>query len=49
MVALEQAFDYLQAPIQRVANPGVPVPHSTALHKLALPDKNDLAAAVREG
>jgi pyruvate dehydrogenase E1 component beta subunit len=42
-----EAFEYLQAPIVRVANPGVPVPHSKALHKLALPDENDLTSAIR--
>jgi len=42
-----EAFDYLQAPAARVANPGVPVPHSAALHKLALPDADDLADAIR--
>jgi len=42
-----EAFGYLQAPIVRVANPGVPVPHSKALHKLALPTKADIVAAIR--
>ena len=42
-----EAFEYLQAPIVRVANPGVPVPHSSALHKFALPHKDDLVSAIR--
>ena len=42
-----EAFEYLQAPIVRVANPGVPVPHSAALHKLALPAPDDLIGAIR--
>ena len=42
-----EAFEYLQAPIVRVANPGVPVPHSQALHKFALPGKSDLINAIR--
>ena len=42
-----EAFEYLQAPIVRVANPGVPVPHSAALHQLALPNAADLTAAIR--
>jgi pyruvate/2-oxoglutarate/acetoin dehydrogenase E1 component len=46
-VVESEAFGYLQAPIVRVANPGVPVPHSKALHKLALPDKEAVVAAVR--
>ena len=41
------AFDHLQAPIVRVANPGVPVPHSRALHALALPSADDVVDAVR--
>jgi pyruvate/2-oxoglutarate/acetoin dehydrogenase E1 component len=41
------AFGYLQAPIVRVANPGVPVPHSAALHRFAFPHKDDVIAAVR--
>lgn len=42
-----EAFGYLMAPIERVANPGVPVPHSEALHRLALPGEEDVIAAVR--
>ena len=38
-VVESDVFGYLQAPILRVANPGVPVPHSVALHKFALPTK----------
>lgn len=46
-IADSEAFGYLQAPIVRVANPGVPVPHSKALHKYALPDTEDIIAAVQ--
>jgi pyruvate dehydrogenase E1 component beta subunit len=46
-VAESEAFGYLQAPIARVANPGVPVPHGSALHQYALPGKEDIMAAVR--
>jgi pyruvate dehydrogenase E1 component beta subunit len=41
-----RAFDSLLGPIVRVANPGVPVPHSAALHKHALPTMEDVIAAV---
>ena len=41
------AFEYLRAPIVRVANPNVPVPHSAALHESALPTVDDVLAAVR--
>jgi len=46
-VVESDAFGYLQAPIVRVANPGVPVPHSPALHRFAFPHKDDVIAAVR--
>ena len=46
-VVESEAFGYLQAPIVRVANPGVPVPHSAALHRFAFPHKDDVIAAVR--
>ena len=42
-----EAFEYLQAPIVRVANPGVPVPHSPALHEFALPNEDGVADAIR--
>ena len=41
------AFAYLQAPIVRVANPGVPLPFGSALQKLALPGTEDIVTAVR--
>ena len=47
MVIDSDAFAYLQAPIVRVANPGVPVPHSDTLAERALPGKDDVLAAVR--
>ena len=47
VVADSDAFDHLLAPIARVANPGVPVAHGSALHALALPGPDDIVAAVR--
>ena len=46
-VVESDAFAYLQAPVVRVANPGVPVPFSAVLQQHALPDKEDIIAAVR--
>ena len=46
-VADSEAFRHLKAPIVRVANIGVPVPHSEHLHKYVLPDKNGVIEAVR--
>lgn len=43
----EQAFDYLDAPILRVANPNVPIPFAKNLEAAAIPDAARIAAAVR--
>ncbi len=47
-VTESEAFGYLMAPIRRVANPGVPVPKSGALHPPALPGEADVIGAVRD-
>lgn len=41
------AFDYLDAPMERVTGADVPMPYSTPLEKLALPQHEDITAAVR--
>lgn len=46
-IADSEAFGYLQAPIVRVANPNVPVPHGKALARHALPGKDDIIVAVQ--
>lgn len=43
----EQAFDELDAPILRVANPNVPIPFARNLEAAAIPDAPRIAAAVR--
>jgi pyruvate dehydrogenase E1 component beta subunit len=43
---MEQAFDYLDAPVQRVAAADVPMPYAANLEKLALPGPEDIVAAV---
>lgn len=43
----EFAFDYLDAPIERVAGADVPMPYAANLERLALPGKDDIIAAVR--
>ncbi len=45
---VEYAFDYLDAPIKRVAGADVPIPCSPILEKAALPDENNIIAAVKE-
>lgn len=44
---MEEAFDYLNAPIMRVTGLDVPVP-SGPLHLSVVPDKNKLVSAIRQ-
>ncbi|MDD2696491.1 MAG: alpha-ketoacid dehydrogenase subunit beta [Anaerolineales bacterium] len=44
----EQAFDYVDAPIRRVAQKEVPLPYNRALEQSALPQVEDVIAAVKE-
>jgi pyruvate dehydrogenase E1 component beta subunit len=44
----EQAFDYVDAPVLRVAQKEVPLPYSRELEQYALPQPDDVVAAVRE-
>lgn len=44
----EEAFDYLKAPIKRVANPDVPIPFSPPLENFVLPDEKSIEKAARE-
>jgi pyruvate dehydrogenase E1 component beta subunit len=44
----EQAFDYVDAPVKRVAQKEVPLPYNRALEQSALPQVADVVAAVKE-
>ncbi len=44
----EEAFDYVDAPIQRVAQKEVPLPYNAALEQAALPQVADVIKAVEE-
>lgn len=44
----ELAFDYVDAPIKRVAQKEVPLPYNRDLEQLALPQVEDIIKAVRE-
>jgi pyruvate dehydrogenase E1 component beta subunit len=46
-VAMEQAFDYLDAPPVRVAGVDVPMPYAANLEKLALPKAPDVVEACK--
>ncbi|AUI50217.1 alpha-ketoacid dehydrogenase subunit beta [Arthrobacter crystallopoietes] len=45
---MEGAFDYLDAPVRRVAAAEVPLPYAKALELAALPDASDLVRVIRE-
>ena len=47
-MVMEECFDYLDAPIKRVTQKDVPLPYAANLEKLALPQIEDIIAAVRE-
>jgi len=44
----EEAFDYVDAPIQRVAQKEVPLPYNRTLEQSALPQVEDIVRAVKE-
>jgi pyruvate dehydrogenase E1 component beta subunit len=44
----EQAFDYVDAPIRRVAQKEVPLPYNRTLEQFALPQVEDVIQAVKE-
>ncbi len=46
-MVVEQAFDYLDAPVTRVSGKDVPMPYAANLERLALPRAEDVAAAAR--
>jgi pyruvate dehydrogenase E1 component beta subunit len=44
----EEAFDYIDAPVKRVAQKEVPLPYNRNLEQAALPQAEDVIAAVKE-
>ncbi len=44
----ETAFDYVDAPVKRVAQKEVPLPYNRTLEQMALPQVEDIVKAVRE-
>jgi pyruvate/2-oxoglutarate/acetoin dehydrogenase E1 component len=48
MVVMEQAFDYLQAPITRVTGRNSPVPFADSIEHGQWPDTDDVVNAIRE-
>lgn len=48
MVVMEQAFDYLQAPVVRVAGRNSPIPFADSIEHGVWPDTDDVIAAIRK-
>ncbi len=48
MEITERAFDYLDAPVRRVSAVDLPMPYAKNLENLAIPDADQIVAAVRE-
>lgn len=46
-IMMEQAFDYLDAPVTRVCAKDVPLPYAANLERLALPQVADIVAAAK--
>lgn len=46
-VAMEQAFDWLDAPVARVSGKDVPLPYAANLERLALPQADDIMEAAK--
>jgi pyruvate dehydrogenase E1 component subunit beta len=44
----ETAFDYLDAPVRRVAQAEVPLPYNRRLEQMALPQVEDVVRAVND-
>jgi pyruvate/2-oxoglutarate/acetoin dehydrogenase E1 component len=44
----EEAVEYLDAPLRRVAALDAPIPYSPALERFVIPDENKIIAAVKE-
>ena len=44
---MEHAFDWLDAPVARVCGKDVPLPYAANLERLALPQIEDVVAAVK--
>ncbi len=47
-VVAEEAIDYLDAPIKRVAEPDTPIPFSPPLEKYVIPDEKSIIKAIKE-
>ena len=46
-IMMEESFDWLDAPVKRVAGKDVPLPYAANLERLAVPQVEDIVAAAR--
>ncbi len=46
-IAAKEAFDYLDAPIERVAAPDTPIPFTPVLEQTVIPDEDRIEEAIR--
>ncbi len=46
-IVAEEALDYLDAPIKRVAEPDTPIPFSPSMEQFVIPNENSIVQAVR--
>src|SRR5438876_657826 len=47
-IMMEECFDWLDAPVKRVAGKDVPLPYAANLERLAVPQVDDIVAAARD-
>ncbi len=47
-ILMEEAFDYLDAPVKKLASVDAPLPYAANLESMALPKTKDIIAAVKE-
>src|SRR6266404_3298283 len=47
-IVMEECFDWLDAPLKRVAGKDVPLPYAANLERLAVPQVEDIVGAARE-
>ena len=45
---MDEAFDYLDAPIKRVTSEDVPLPYAANLEEMALPNSQKIIEAIKD-
>ena len=47
-IIIENAFDYLDAPVKRISSKDVPMPYALNLEKECLPSVDDIVNGIKE-